>query len=79
MNLNEATCNTNTLGEDTIYLIIVYTHPKKKNLIPPLYSYLYANVIFNASLKGPILLILRDHGSVWIELIVAETKNTVAK
>ena len=66
------------MGEDTIYLIIAYIH-RKKNLIPPLYSYLYANVIFNASLKGLILLILRDHGSVWIELIVAETENIVAK
>ena len=66
------------MGEDTIYLIIAYTH-RKKNLIPPQYSYLYANVIFNASLKGPILLILRDHGSVWIELIVTETENIVAK
>ena len=66
------------MGEDTIYLITAYTH-RKKNLIPPLYSYLYANVIFNASLKGPILLILRDHGSVWVELIVTETENIVAK
>jgi len=42
----ENTCNTNTLSRDTIYLFLIYIHPRKKNLIPPQYSYLYANVIF---------------------------------
>ena len=51
------TWNTNTLGGDTTYLFLVYTHKKKKKSQPSLYSYPYANVVFKASLKGSIPLV----------------------
>ena len=41
---------------------LVYAHlkkkKKKKNHIPPLYSYQYANVVFNAKLKNLVSLLL---------------------
>ena len=41
---------------------LVYTHlKKKKNHIPPLYSYQYANVVFNTKLKDLVSLLLESY------------------
>ena len=50
-----------TIKEKKITILFIFSlYSPKKNHIPLLYSFSYANVVFKAKLKGPILLPLKE-------------------
>ena len=51
-----------TIKEKKITILFIFSlySPKKKKKKPLLYSFSFANVVFKAKLKGPILLPLKE-------------------